>query len=384
MSVASNRQLVVAGIATAGIATAVILAILRHRHRRATEPKIIATIPSKVTGRSWYRQIVVTEHGGSTELEALRSLHLGEAENVPESTVRLRRPSAASSWRPVAAELLKPHLCHSLLAFCFLPEGFPAGDGRAALMGVAGGSLLHFWRECLPGGDTLRVDAVELDAAVLDAAYAHLGLSACLAPPSPPNAAGVSFHVADAADFLRAAEDEEYSLLMVDLDMGSLVETTSSSAAAASSAASDAAAPQQQQQQQQLQPQPQQQRPTASKRLSPPAPDPTRDMYRVLREDGVLVINEYSEEAPSKRLESSLRLVRLLRRFFPEVHVLRTNTNHNTMILAPVTKSSLSSTPDLAALAKRASACCAHLGMGGVDLGALVRAMPPNRYQVYH
>ena len=142
--------------------------------------------------------------------------------------------------------------------------------------------------------------------------------------------------------------------------------------------------PQQQQQQQQPQPQPQQQQPTASKRLSPPAPDPTRDMYRVLREDGVLVINEYSEEAPSKRLESSLRLVRLLRRFFPEVHVLRTNTNHNTMILAPVTKSSLSSTPDLAALAKRASACCAHLGMGGVDLGALVRAMPPNRYQVYH
>ena len=49
---------------------------------------------------------------------------------------------------------------------------------RAALVGVAGGSLLHFWRECVPGGSTLEVDAVEIDGAVLEAARAHLGMYA--------------------------------------------------------------------------------------------------------------------------------------------------------------------------------------------------------------
>ena len=94
-----------------------------------------------------------------------RSLHLGSHKNVPESIVRLELVNG--EWRPVASALLKPHLQHSLLAFAFLPaEGFPA-NSRAALVGCAAGSLLHFWRECVPGGTSLRVDAVEIDGAVL-------------------------------------------------------------------------------------------------------------------------------------------------------------------------------------------------------------------------
>ena len=88
--------------------------------------------------------------------------------------------------------------------------------------------------------------------------------------------------------------------------------------------------------------------------------------------------------------------MRQLRRFFPEVHVLRTNTNHNTMIIAPVTPTkparvfkkgaaaiSATAPHDISALAERASRCGAHLGKGGIDLPGLVRGLPANRYQVY-
>lgn len=46
-------------------------------------------------------------------------------------------------------------------------------------------------------------------------------------------------------------------------------------------------------------------------------------MYRSLTESGVLVLNEYSEESCAVRLRQIVRCVRSLRRFFPEVHVLR-------------------------------------------------------------
>ena len=301
---------------------------------------------------------------------------------------------------------------HSLLAFCFLPaEGVPP-NRRFGLVGCAAGAMLHFWRECVPGGDTLRIDGIEIDQAVLDAARTHFGLellepasekaaaAAAGAPPAsnvpattaaaddddddelPAGPPGVTFHAADGADYLRDAEDEAYTLLMIDLDMGNLVApptqapaAEASSRAVGANAMTDSGAG------------------TAATRRTnkvrkPPPPDPTRDMYRVLREDGVLVINEYSEEGPAKRLEDTLRLVRLLRRFFPEVHVLRTNTSRNTMLIAPVTASNprpgaAVPTPDISGLAERASRCCAHLGRGGIDLEALVRSVPPNRYQVY-
>jgi hypothetical protein len=243
----------------------------------------------------------------------------------------------------------------------------------------------------VPGGASLRIDAIELDEAVLDAARAHFGLSSCevggnatdettlRATGAAAGEPGVKCHVSDGADFLRKADDEEYTLLMVDLDMGSLVSEDEKPAAA--QAPTQAAAPAATSKDGAES----SSRPVSNaRRRIPPRADPTRDMYRVLREDGVLVINEYSEELPAKRLETSLRLVRLLKRFFPEVHVLRTNTNHNTMIIAPATATgSATHPPDIESLARRARGCCAHMGRGGIDLEGLVRSLPPNRYQCW-
>ena len=113
--------------------------------------------------------------------------------------------------------------------------------------------------------------------------------------------------------------------------------------------------------------------------------DPTRDMYRVLSSRGVLVINEYSEEPPSKRLQSSLRTVRLLRRFFPSVHQIRTTTDHNTMYLACVDGDGGACTDgeSAAGLFRRAARVSQALGLGGVDLAALLQCLPPNRHQVF-
>ena len=253
-----------------------------HRHR-----------PLQVTresaDRPWYKEIVVTEERVDS-VTAIRSLHLGSEDTVPESRVTMRNGEAIVDLRH------KQHLQYTLLAFAWLGRGFEANDegepARAALIGVAGGSLLHFWRERVPGGSELLVDAVELDGAVLDAARDHLGLSACETPPNGK----CTFHVGDGAAFLREAEDEAYDLLVVDLDMGALV----------------------------------------SKTDHRKKHDPARDMYRVLSSRGVLVVNEFSEEPVAERLESSLRLVRQLRRFFPEVHQIRTTTHHNVMVVAAV------------------------------------------------
>ena len=312
------------------------------RRLRASSQRVLAVYSSQVTGRSWYKQITVTEERCS-EHEVVRGLHLGGPTNTPESLVRLRVDANSSGCKVVADTLLKPHVHYSLLAFAWLPDGFPSG-GRAALVGVAGGSLLHFWRECVPGGAALAVDAVEIDGAVLEAARAHLELRAC----EPPRG-NVAFHVQDGRDFLRDAEDESYDLLVIDLDMGALADVPPPST-------------------------------TATRATRALAPDPTRDMYRVLSSSGVLVINEYSEETPSRRLESTIRLVRQLRRYFPEVHQIRTTTHHNTMLIAPVERGGGC---DANELARRASSVSSRLGLGGIDLGGLLKRLPPNRHQVY-
>eukprot|EP00966_Prymnesium_polylepis_P135856 3139714-Prymnesium_polylepis.1 len=119
----------------------------------------------------------------------------------------------------------------------------------------------------------------------------------------------------------------------------------------------------------------QQQGAEPKRRKSPPRADPIRDMYRALTERGVLVLNEYSEDAPAERLQHTLRAVRELRRFFPEVHVLRP-TGQNTLFFAPVERSP--STPE--GFLRQAAA---GLQLPGVHLDALLDELPPNRYQVY-
>ena len=168
----------------------------------------------------------------------------------------------------------------------------------------------------------------------------------------------MTFHEADGAAFLRDAEDEIYDLLVVDLDMGALVPADDARRRCDVSAV----------------------RPTDRCRR-PPRRSDARHVPRPLVA-GVLVVNEYSEEPPSKRLESTLRL-RLLRRFFPEVHQVRTTTHHNTMLIAAVSPGA-HSCRTTAELVARASRCSAALGLGGIDLGALLTNLPPNRHQVYY
>jgi len=347
-----GAALTAAAAVSLGIAT-VVLVWKRARKRR----RVIARYTSTVTGRPWYREIVVTDQ--ITSAGNVRALHLGHEANEPESQFLL------CNGHVVAADALrfKPHLQYSLLAFGWHASGF-ADSSRAALIGVAGGALLHFWASCVPGGEHLRVDAVELDAAMVGAARAHLGLSA-LEPPHGQT----TLHVADGAAWLREAEDESYDLLVVDLDMGALLPNEDEQAGGSSSGvcgaghgcstSSDSGNGSQR------------------KRVARSKSDPVRDMYRVLSSRGVLVVNEYREDTPSERLKASLRLVRSLRRFFPQVHVVRTTTHHNVMMFAPVERAP--GCDDAPALAARAS----KMHLGGIDIHALVAALPANRHQVY-
>ncbi len=296
----SDARTTLLAVSAVGIVSAALLLLARRRRQRAAAPaSILATYDARPLSDSkpWYQHVVVT-HRARGARGAVRALHLGCASNPPESIVHLALDAAErASWLPVAGVLEKPHIRFTLLAFGWIDGGFEP-EARACLVGVAGGSLLHFWRECVPGGTTLRVDAVEYDGAVLDAARDHLGLRAC----EPPRGR-CALHVADGARFLEHADDEAYDLLVIDLDMGALIASAQHSAAPApapEAAPSSSAARRRRQ------------------RLG--GGDPTRDMYRVLSSRGVLVINEYSEDSPSRRLEASVRLVRLLRRYFPQVH----------------------------------------------------------------
>ena len=284
-----------------GIVSITLLFTRRRWQLAKATSSVLATYDARPAGsgsKPWYQHIIVT-HRGVSRYEAVRALHLGSASNPPESIVHLELDADTLAWVPVAGALEKPHLRFTLLAFAWLDGGF-APDGRACLVGVAGGSLLHFWRACVPGGTTLVVDAVEFDGAVLDAAREHLGLTTC----EPPHGR-CTLHTADGARFLQHAEDESYDLLVIDLDLGALIDSaqppeTEKEPAMELEAPASASATQ----------------PTAplASRRRPrlAACDPTRDMYRVLTSRGVLVINEYSEDPPSRRLESSVRLVRLL------------------------------------------------------------------------
>ena len=194
----------------AGVLAPVLLYIVLRRRRRLLGPRILACYPCEVLGRPRYSHVVVTEL--STDGHATtRGLHFGSASNPPESVVRLVPTAGRLRWQPVASALDKAYAPFALLPFALTGGGF-APDSRACLVGVAGGSLLHAWLGCVPGGASLQVDAIELDGAVLRAAREHLGLGCCEATGR------VAMHQADGAAFIAAAEDEVYDMLMLDLD----------------------------------------------------------------------------------------------------------------------------------------------------------------------
>ena len=296
----------------------------------STPPPVLGRRATEVVGRQWYREAVVSDCSAAYGLDgvrdAVRGLHLGAATNPPESLVRLRRPTPQAAWAPVGGCLLKRSLRFTLLAFCWLEDG--AGNAgfaprsAALLLGLGGGALLHFWRT-LRNGATMRCDACELDGAVVALAREFLCLGACEA-----FGGGANIATADGADVLASADDDAYALLVCDLDMGTLL--------------SDATA--------------------------------ARHMRRVLRPDGVLVVNDYSEEAPSDRLLATVRAARLLRaEGFEEVHVIRT-TAVNSMLLAPATARGWGRA-ELAAAAERLDL--------GVGVAALLREVPERRHSVF-
>ena len=295
----------------------------------ATPPPMLAARASAVSGRPWYREAIITDcseacglHTAAGAVEAVLGLHLGDAKNPPESLLRLRRPSPTAPWEPVAGCLLKRSLRFTLLAFCWLDDGF-APRSAALLLGCGGGALLHFWQRCVRGGDSLRCDACELDAAVIELAREYLCLGAC-----ETTGGGARISVADGAEVLASAADASYALVVCDLDMGTLLR--------------DAAAAQ--------------------------------HMRRILTDAGVLVVNDYSEDAPSDRLQATLRAVRHLRDAgFEEIHVLRT-TPRNSMLIAPVAARGWGR-DELAAAAARLDL--------GVDLAALLGEVPERRYSVF-
>jgi len=306
-------------------------------------PRLVAALPSEVRGRRWYPQVLVSDLSSSFTLpegSRLLGLHLGCMDHPPESLVMLR--SLADGWEVDARILLKRYARYSLLAFGWLPA-FEAGS-RALLIGLGAGSLAHYWLSCAPGGAELRVDAVELDGAVVRAAREHMGLRSVEADGH------VRVHVADAQDFLREVEEEAYDLVFCDLDIGVLLPHDAEAGASKKTV----------------------QEIKCAKRAN--ADDPPRSMYRSLTMRGVLVLNEYSEESPSVRLQQLVSCVRSLRRFFPEVHVLRP-TDQNTLYFAPVARSS---SPDtfLRDIAQR-------LQLPGVDFQSLLADLPPHRCQVY-
>lgn len=330
------RELMRAGRALLGLAAGVLaptlLYIVLRRRRRLLGPRILARYPCEVSGRPWYSHVVVTEL--STDGQAtIRGLHFGSASNPPESVVRLV-PTASGLAQPVASALDKAYAPFALLPFALTGGGF-AQNSRACLVGVAGGSLLHAWLGCVPGGASLQVDAVELDGAVLRAAREHLGLGCCEATGR------VAIHQADGAAFIAAADDEVYDMLMLDLDgvsesAYSMVDEVAARAA-------------------------------------------YRDAYRVLSERGVLVVNEYSESAAHERLEGMLRSVRVLRQYFAEVRVLRT-TAQNLMFIATVQPVALPGDGEPFDKLCAAADQLAFVGGLELDLGTRLRELGPKRY----
>ena len=134
----------------AALATAALLVYLHRRRRARGQPTVVATLPTEVHDRPWYKHVVVTETPTADANTIVRGLHLGSATNPPESLVQLQW--RGGEWTPVAGALLKDYAAFALLPFALLPDRGFAPDSRACLIGLAGGSLLHAWLHCVRYG----------------------------------------------------------------------------------------------------------------------------------------------------------------------------------------------------------------------------------------
>ncbi|KAL3907205.1 MAG: hypothetical protein SGPRY_010259 [Prymnesium sp.] len=188
---------------------------------------LLATWPTAVSDRPWYSQLLLTDLSAACGCrqgqERLLGVHLGSEHNPPESLVLQRWEEGGREeggreggrWEVVAEVLLKRYAQFSLLAFAWIPR-FREGS-RALLLGLGGGSLVHYWMKCVPGGEEIYVDAVEIDGAMVKLARQYLGFGSCEV------GGRAHVHQADALDFLLSVEEESYDLIFCDLDMGMLL-----------------------------------------------------------------------------------------------------------------------------------------------------------------
>ena len=225
--------------------------------------------------------------------------------------------AARARWRLDVSTFAKPYAMWSALPFALAPWAAPerTDEVRALMIGLGGGSLVHFWRALVP---RIELDVVELSPNVIAAAAHHFDVHETSA--AGPGAAGrLTLHCADGAAFVADAPAGTYRLVMCDLDVGALVESCA-------------------------------------------------DFRAALRPDGVLVVNMFLELTGARRLLLLGRALQALLANFAEVHIARTSPK-NTQFLAFPTPSSL----DRAAVAAAAVALCARAHLP-FDLGALVAA----------
>lgn len=119
--------------------------------------------------------------------DGLRSLYFGT--RARQSSMRLADP----------AELVLEYTRGMLAALLFQPQ-----PQRILLIGLGGGSLARFLLRHLPAA---QIDCVETRAGVVDLARRYFAL-----PESPR----LTLHLGDGAEFLHAAPDGGYDLILVD------------------------------------------------------------------------------------------------------------------------------------------------------------------------
>ena len=97
------------------------------------------------------------------------------------------------------ANLVVPYMKYMMAANLLVPDA-----QRALLVGVGGGSMIHFLQLHEP---TLRVDGVDIDPEVIALAQNWFGIS---------ESESVALHPADGIQFMRDAEEAAYDIIYLD------------------------------------------------------------------------------------------------------------------------------------------------------------------------
>lgn len=177
-------------------------------------------------------------------------------------------------WHLDACAFTKPYAAWTSLGFALVPWMEEGSEVRGLMIGLGGGSLVHFWRKLLP---CIALDVVEISPEVVAAARDHFGITA---------GGGLAVHCEDGADFVAAAPANAYRIAMCDLDVGTL----------------DAHCAQ---------------------------------FRHALSDDGVLMMNIFLEVAGARRLLHLSRALQAVLEHFEEAHIVRTGPRNSMIVALP-------------------------------------------------